>query len=230
MPTEFNISRTATLIGDPTRSLMLTSLVDGRALTAGELSTVAGISPSTASEHLAKLRAGGLLRVERQGRHRYFRLADENVGAALEALMRISPRQDVRKVVPRVQKELIHARSCYDHLAGKVAVAITDALVDQGYLALADSDFNVTAAGRTFFDDFGIDLTALREKKRHFARPCLDWSERRYHLAGALGAGILETCLTRKWLRRKADSRASHVTPRGTRELDRHLQISSFLG
>ena len=208
----------AACAGDPARASMLNALVDGRAFTAGELSLVAGITPQTASGHLARLVDAGLLRVAKQGRHRYHRLASPDVARMVEGIMQVAaasrPAQANLTVGPR-DAALRAARTCYDHLAGGLGVALADALVAGGA---------ITDAGETRMRAIGIDLDALapangRKPARMLCRPCLDWSERRPHLAGALGAALCAHCFDRDWIRRIAGTRAVSVTPEGRRAL-----------
>jgi DNA-binding transcriptional ArsR family regulator len=215
MDTGLKIAQVAALVGDPARANMLTALMDGRALTASELAYVAGVAPQTASGHLAKLSDAGLLALEKQGRRRYFRLASPLVARMLEGLMVVAQDGSARQRPPwRGGEGLRHARTCYDHLAGRVAVAIADRLVHRSLVRLDEDGGELTAAGRSFFDDARIDLRGA-SKRRVFCRPCLDWSERRPHLAGAVGASILRHAVEQDWVRRVRDSRALTVTPAG---------------
>src|ERR1700736_2299422 len=207
----------AALIGEPSRAAMLLSLLDGRRLAASELALRANTSPTAASGHLAKLVAGGLLRVERAGRQRLYQIANENVAHAIEALAVIAkPARIVALSQNIIASDLRAARSCYDHLAGRLGVGITEALVTRRAIVLdGPSDYRVTRFGEAFFAAFGVDVAQARANKRHFARQCLDWTEHRAHLAGALGAA-LRTCLfDRDWIRRTQPSRALRVTEAG---------------
>jgi len=209
-----NIAGVAALIGDPARANVLTALIDGRALTVSELAQAAGVGLPTASGHLAKLAQAGLILGERQGRHRYFRLSGPDVAQALEALMGLAERTGAKRVRtgPR-EPALRQARACYDHLAGETAVAMFDALIARGALT-TDDEPELTAAGETTFRDLGLDLEELRRSNRPLCRRCLDWSERRAHLGGALGAAILERLLS-EGLARRGDGRQIHLTPTG---------------
>jgi DNA-binding transcriptional ArsR family regulator len=191
-----NIAGIAALIGDPARANVLTALIDGRALTVSELAQAAGVSLPTTSGHLTKLAQAGLIEGERQGRHRYFRLSGPDVAQALEALMGVAERTGARRARtgPR-EPALRHARACYDHLAGETAVAMFDALVGRGAIT-ADDEPELTEAGETAFRGLGVDLDQLKRSSRPLCRRCLDWSERRAHLGGALGAAILERLLS----------------------------------
>ena len=211
-----DIAEIASLIGDPARAQMLMGLADGRAWTAGELAREAGITPQTASAHLAKLEDAGLVRIEAQGRHRYVALADASVSEALEALLRLAAQQPKpkRKPGPR-DPALRHARSCYNHLAGEVAVQLTDHFLARGWLkASDDGGWQLSKVGQAKFSDaFGIAIEQLGSKKP-VARPCLDWSERRPHIAGPLGSALLDSLFDQGWVRR-TEGRAVAFTKRG---------------
>ncbi|TGD96050.1 ArsR/SmtB family transcription factor [Methylobacterium nonmethylotrophicum] len=223
MVTTAALARTAALVGDPARAGMLAVLMDGRALTAAELARAAGVTPQTASGHLAQLAEAGLLAVARQGRHRYHRLASPAVARMLEGVMAVAagpaPQAISRSPGSRIpgprDAALREARTCYDHLAGRLAVAMADALVARGAVELGADGGALTPAGEVFLRGLGVDLAAAASGRRVFCRPCLDWSERRPHIAGALGAALLATCLDRGWLRRSEGSRAVAVTPGG---------------
>ncbi|HTR08471.1 MAG TPA: winged helix-turn-helix domain-containing protein [Paraburkholderia sp.] len=222
------VSATAFLIADPARASMLMALADGRALPAGELAYAAGVTAQTASSHLAKLLDGGLLAVEKEGRHRYYRLADAQVATLLENLAAIGARAPVRHKPPgREAQKLRFARCCYDHLAGQVGVAITRRLTEAGLItAEADKRFAVTPAGAAWFGELGLDVTALKPGRHGVARQCLDWTERRHHLAGPLGVAFLALLCERGWLRRTPASRAVQVTPRGWIDLRERLGLT----
>jgi DNA-binding transcriptional ArsR family regulator len=213
------VAEIAALIGDPARANMLATLMDGRAYTATELANAAGVSPQTASGHLAKLTDGRLLTVVPQGRHRYYRLASPAVATALEALAAVdgAPRHRPRT---SCDLELRAARTCYDHLAGRIAVQITAALLRDGYLIAHPGHFDLTGDGRAFFKQrLGIDVDALSKHKRALTRNCLDWSERRPHLGGALGAMLAGVAIEQGWLLRSPKSRALTITHRGENAL-----------
>jgi DNA-binding transcriptional ArsR family regulator len=213
------LAEIAALIGDPVRANMLASLMDGRALTASELAAIGGIAPPTASGHLGKLLEGGLLAVAKQGRHRYYRLAGAPVGRMLEALMELAAGREATglpRAVPRIGEAMRAARTCYDHLAGRLGVAIADGLVARGHLRWEDDGGEVTPSGHAALAAMGVQVAASR---RIFCRPCLDWSERRPHLGGAVGAAICDRCLQLGWVRRQAGTRAVLVTPEGARGL-----------
>ena len=215
------ISEIGALVGDPGRANMLSALLDGRALTASELAWSAGVAAATASEHLAKLVAAGLLDVTRQGRHRYFRLASPEIARMLESMMVVAnganPAEPRRRATPRIDPSLRRARTCYDHLAGQLGVGIADRLVAQGILVLGDEAGELTESGRAWLESFGITVEPLGRTRRLFCRPCLDWSERRPHLAGGLGAALCRRCSELGWIERERDSRAVAVTPTGLR-------------
>ncbi|WP_415910535.1 ArsR/SmtB family transcription factor [Oleiharenicola sp. Vm1] len=208
-----DVARVARTIGDPSRLRMLTLLMDGRALTAKELAYGAGIEPATGSAHLRRLVTDGLVCVRTQGRHRYFRLASPEVARCVESLLVVAP--GVRPVPSTAPDPLREARYCYDHLAGRLAVAVTEALLAQGALARDGAAFVVTPAGRTRFAALGIDVAAVAAQRRQFAPACMDWSERRDHIGGALGAALARRFETARWLRRRPDSRAVALTAAG---------------
>ena len=225
MRTEVDLAAAARLIAEPARALMLDALLSGEALAAGELARAAGVSPSTASEHLARLRDGGLVDVVAAGRHRYFQLAAPEVAHALEALAVISPARPVRTLrQSRADVAMAFARTCYDHLAGRVGVAVLDALVaDEGLVAGGDG-YLVTAAGEPRLRALGVDVGGVRAGRRSFARGCLDFTERRPHLAGALGAGICQRMLALGWfVRRGPGQRSLRLTEAGRTPLTEWL-------
>jgi DNA-binding transcriptional ArsR family regulator len=215
-----DISIVAALIGNPACANMLTALLSGPALTATELAQEAGLTPSTVSGYLARLEGAGLVAIERQGRHRYFRLADTDVATALEALMPVAARAGHLRVRtgPR-DPELRHARTCYDHLAGDLAVTMFDRFVGRRLLARRDGQLSVTAEGRRFFAKAGFDVEALEDGRRPLCQPCLDWSERRSHLSGTLGAAILKHIVARGWADREAKTRVVRFSAAGEQKL-----------
>ncbi|MDN3922676.1 ArsR/SmtB family transcription factor [Roseateles violae] len=212
---ETALARVAALIAEPARARMLCSLLDGHARTATELAAVGEIGASTASAHLAKLLEQGLLDCLAQGKHRYYRLADAEVGRALEALLVVAgvARPPFRPSTPDGLRE---ARRCYDHLAGGWGVRLHDHAQAQGWL---DTDYGLSEAGAAALQRLGVDVAAARQRRRRLACPCMDWSERRPHLGGALGAAWLEALLRQRWLEPELDSRALRPTPRGRRAL-----------
>jgi DNA-binding transcriptional ArsR family regulator len=225
MASNATFARVAALAGDPARAGMLHALMDGRALTASELAGVAGITAQTASSHLARMTEAGLLTVEKQGRHRYHRLASPDVAHMMETIMQVASALEPSKrrltVGPR-DAALRAARTCYDHLAGRLGVALADAMVAGGYAELGSDGGIVTDTGIGFLGRIGIDVDALlagrgKRTARVLCRPCLDWSERRPHLAGAVGAALCAHSLDRKWVRRLSDTRAVEITPKGWR-------------
>jgi DNA-binding transcriptional ArsR family regulator/DNA-binding PadR family transcriptional regulator len=221
-----NIAAPAALIGDPTRAAMLQALQDGRAQPASALAWAAGVTAQAASNHLAKLVDGGLLAVEREGRHRYYRLANTEVAHALEALSVLAT--PVRSLeTPRSPKAraLRDARCCYGHLAGRLGVCVADALVGRGLLTPEDDKlYAVTASGRAWFEDLGVDVSALRSP-RGVARQCLDWTERRHHLAGPLGVKLLERMTALGWLAMEREGRAVRLTADGRHALRERLGV-----
>jgi DNA-binding transcriptional ArsR family regulator len=221
-----DIAFAAALIGDPARAQMLSALKDESALTATELASIAGVAPNTASSHLARLTAARLVTMERVGRQRHFRLASEAVAEVLEALETIaSAAAPVRQARP-VADPLRFARSCYDHLAGHVGVALTDSLVQLGYLASTARDgYVLRRQGERAFADFGIDVEPLLAGRRRLLRQCLDWSERRPHLGGALGAALFSRLRELGWIRRSRHSRAVLLTPPGRQGLRRQFEL-----
>ncbi|MER6062720.1 winged helix-turn-helix domain-containing protein [Streptomyces sp. NPDC001792] len=227
-PQAAGLAALASLIADETRAACLLALLDGRAWTAGELARRAGVAPSTLSEHLGKLVAGGLLAEERQGRHRYVRLADARVAALVEDLAAQVPPAAVRRP-PRTLREssagsaMARGRTCYDHLAGRLGIAVTDALTLRGLLR-QDTGFALTDAGVEWFRAAGIALEV--SGRRPLARACLDWTERRPHLAGAAGAALCRHALDAGWCVRIGSERAVKVTPSGERQLASLLGIS----
>jgi DNA-binding transcriptional ArsR family regulator len=212
------IATTAALLSDVARAAMLCALMDGRARTAGELAFTAGVTPQTASSHLARLSEAGLIDVVPQGRHRYHRLASSEAAQTLEALGVLAAGQPRRmRVLGPRDAALREARTCYDHFAGRLGVAIADALRVAGGIVAHGRDVEITPEGERRFACLGVDVAPLRGVKRPLCRNCLDWSERRPHLAGAAAAHLLEVALHRRWVERLKDTRAVRVTPEGRR-------------
>lgn len=233
MPSTAKLASVAALIGDSARAAMLQAMMDGRALTATELAGVAGITQQTASSHLAQLTTAGLLAMEKQGRHRYHRLATPAMARLLESLMHVAAEiEPPRRAVVTGPRDaaLRAARTCYDHLAGRLGVAIADALVEAGHIEF-DSDAGlVTPKGVVLLERVGIDVADLAPQRgerprRVLCRPCLDWSERRPHLAGKLGAALCRLSFDKAWVRRVEGSRAVAVTPKGQRALREVLGV-----
>ena len=219
------VSSIAAAIGEPARARMLYCLLDGRARTATELAAVADVTPSTTSAHLRRLEQQRLVTLVAQGKHRYFSLEGAHVAAALEALSVLAGRSGP-VFVPDTPGRLRAARTCYDHIAGTLGVLLHDRLTDLRWLVGAsDKAYDLTREGVAGLETLGVDVDATRALRRRFAAPCLDWSERRYHLAGALGAALLSLALKRKWIVRDLDSRVLTVTSLGRRELGRRLGI-----
>lgn len=214
-----SLAEIGALIGDPARANMLSALMDGRALTASELAWHAGVTAQTASGHLGKLTTAGLLALERQGRHRYFRLASPLVARMLEGMTVVASLQSPPRYRPRsrIDEAMQNARTCYDHLAGRLGVGLADALQAKGHIELSEEGGSVTDQGRAFLTAFGLDLSEAGRQRRCFCRPCLDWSERRPHLAGALGAHLADRCFALGWVQRIKDTRALTITPAGQR-------------
>jgi len=218
-----DISTPAALMGDPTRAAFLTALADGTTLPASELAQRAGVGASTASIQLAKLVDGGLLEVERTGRHRYYRLADPTVAAAIESLAVLAPHRAASSLKQaRVGSELQAARTCYDHLAGALGVALLEGLQRQRLLT---PKLGVTPRGTDRFARLGIEIQELVRGRRPLTRACLDWTERRHHLAGALGAALATSFLERGWIERRPASRAVRLTDSGRRGIARELAV-----
>jgi DNA-binding transcriptional ArsR family regulator len=234
-----DIAKIGALVADPARARILLALGDGRALPATMLADEAGVTASTTSAHLGKLVAGGMLEVERHGRHRYFRVAGPAVAELIEALARLSPPSSVRSLRQGTKAQAVRfARTCYDHLAGMLGTSIMEAMLDRGLIAggegvfdpgtaradrLAapgfDLDYRLTARGADELAVLGIDLHSLRERRRPLIRYCVDWSEQRHHLAGSLGAALAERMFDLGWVTRARTSRAVHVTDDGRRGL-----------
>jgi DNA-binding transcriptional ArsR family regulator len=224
MISRYRLAEIAALFGDPTRAGIVTSLWDGRARPAGELARLAGVTPATASGHLARLVEGGVLRVEPRGRHRYYRIAGPGVADALETLGQLlSPK--VASPANGVPEPLAQARMCYDHVAGRLGVGITEALLERRLLQWREQSFALSTAGRRWFERNGVDVGALERGRRPLLRGCLDWTERREHLGGALGAALAMHLLERDWIRRERGTRALLVTREGRAGLSRTLGV-----
>ena len=220
-----DVASVAGLMAVPARAEILLALMHGQSRPAGELARFAGLSPQAATAHLKKLVSGGLLTMLSSGRHRYYRLTSPEVAHAIEALMPLA-RSARPSLHPKPVQPLQKARSCYDHLAGQLGVAMTDALVRKGYLIENERDYRVTPSGESWFCDLGVNTQPDPRSRRAFTRKCLDWSERRYHLGGVLGAAMLETFLDAGWLARSSSHRrALRITHAGQAELWRHLEI-----
>ena len=223
-----DIAAIASLVADRSRAAILQALLEGAALAAGDLARRAGVSPSTASSHLARLQAGGLVACESSGRLRCYRLASPDVVQLLEVLAQLAPAAPALTEPAVVSaRELRLARTCYDHLAGWLGCAVTDRLVAAGHLRRRGDLFTITRGGRALMSDLGIEVDRLERGRRPLARACVDWSERRPHLAGALGAAFTTELLARGWLARVRASRAVRVTGRGRAALAERLGVDA---
>ncbi|RDI59017.1 ArsR/SmtB family transcription factor [Nocardia pseudobrasiliensis] len=240
-----DIAAVGALLADATRARVLAALADGRALPASILAAEAGVAASTASEHLSRLVDGGLLSVERSGRHRYYRLANPQVGLAIEALAVLAPTRPVRSLRESTRAAAMRrARSCYDHLAGQLGVAVTEALLDHGALVRVDGvagteraqgdrlsapvrehPYELGPAADPVFAELGVNLDSVRDARRPLLRFCVDWSEQRHHLSGALGAAVLARMESAGWVRRHGTRRSLELTDPGARVLARVLGV-----
>jgi DNA-binding transcriptional ArsR family regulator len=223
---ESEIAKIASLLGEPVRAKILWSLLDGRAYTATELALFADASPQTTSMHLSKLVHADFLTVERQGRHRYYRFANDEVAFAIEAMAnlvkpnKISVAADEEKYPP-----IKYCRSCYDHLAGKIGVAVTESLISKGVISYVKTQYKFLEKGENFLTELGIEIEILKGSKRPLVRPCLDWSERKLHVAGALGASLLSHLISDDWVRRVKNSRALVITSKGEQNLYKFFHV-----
>ncbi|MCX4091855.1 ArsR/SmtB family transcription factor [Nocardia sp. alder85J] len=240
-----DIAAVGSLLADPTRARVLAALADGRALPASVLAAEAGVAASTASEHLTRLVGGGLLVVERSGRHRYYRLASAEVGTVIEAMAVLAPVLPVRSLRESTRAAALrHARSCYDHLAGRLGVAVTAALLARQALVrvdgltgieraegdpisapLAEHPYRLGPAAGPVFEELGVDLAEVRGRRRPLLRFCVDWSEQQHHLSGALGAAVLTRMESAGWVTRQDSRRTLRLTDGGARALDRILGV-----
>jgi DNA-binding transcriptional ArsR family regulator len=226
-----SIAPIAALAGDPARANMLGALSGGMALTASELAGEAGVTLQTASSHLSKLEGAGLISATRQGRHRYFRLAHDDVARMLEAIMGVAARTGHMRTRPGPRDPAMRrARVCYDHLAGEMGVALLDSLVKRGRIARTGDDLSLTSSGKRALSDFGIDLECLSGGRRELCRPCLDWSMRRHHLGGALGAALFARFEALQWVRRDGSSRALRLTRAGVAGFERNFDCADVAG
>lgn len=211
-----NVALIASMVSDASRSAILNALMDGRFHAAGELARMAGIQPQTASFHLAKMVDAGLIAVEKQGRHRYYGIRNPEVAQVMESLLSIAPPVKIKSLRQSAEEQALRkARTCYDHLAGSLGVSLTQSLVREGILLEGENGFEVTKNGEAFFENFQIDLNRVKRKRRSFSHKCLDWSERRHHLAGALGHALLDRLLELNWVQRLPNTRAVKITPQG---------------
>lgn len=221
------LSKVTALIGDRVRTTILWTLLDGRAYTAVELAARADTSSPNVSIHISKLVEAGLLSVEKQGRHKYYCLAGSEVAAAIESLGSLIPAVPHKKIMLNRELSAIkQCRTCYDHMAGHLGVSINDYLLQEQILGLCDREYVVTPRGTDFFTHIGIDLSAAKQDRRMFARPCLDWSERKHHLAGSLGAAMLNSMLAKNWMRRIENSRALMITSIGKSKIYDIFKVS----
>jgi DNA-binding transcriptional ArsR family regulator len=211
------LAEIGSLLGDPSRAHILLALLDGRALTSKELAGIAAIAPQTASGHLNRLVSANLLKQERQGRNHYFRLASPNVAKMLEEMLNVAAMTLPTRYRPtsRADTKMRYARTCYDHLAGWVGVALTDVLLERGHVVLADDGGEVTESGARFFGELNVELTTHKHGHRCMCRPCLDWTERRHHLAGRVGASLTKRLFDLGWISRAERTRVVHVTDPG---------------
>jgi DNA-binding transcriptional ArsR family regulator len=218
-----DIAAVASLIGDRARATILMSLMEGRALTATELARTAGITKQTASSHLSKLLDARLVAVEQVGRHRYHRLADHDVGSTIEQLIALAARMGKPVQTGPTDLSLRKARVCYDHLAGDLGVLLLDGLEARGVVRRSGQSLTLTSNGEEFLGDIGIDVASLTARRRPLCRPCLDWSVRRHHLGGSVGAALLDHCLAEGWARRTKGTRAVVFSVIGERAFRKHL-------
>jgi len=222
------VAEIAALLADPARATMVWALLDGRALAAGELARAARITPQTASSHLAKLTAAGVLSMARHGRHRYFRLASPRVTDMIDGIVAVALEKRPRyRPLSHQARALNAARMCYGHLAGRLSVDLTDSLVARDYLVLDDETAEITRAGTRFLAGFGVEPSAPRSNRPRYCRPCLDWTERRPHIAGAVGAAITKRCFDLGWVERTSRSHAVVVTPLGRRGFKKTFGIDT---
>lgn len=219
------ISAISTLIGDPKRSVILWTLLDNRAYTAIELSTIVETSAQNISIHLSKLVSAGLLSVENQGRRKYYKISNQEVASAIEGIANLIPKERHETIFTN-DSNIKYCRTCYDHLAGKIGVEITERLLSEKYIELKNGIFIVTKEGEIFFNNLGIDTLNLKRQRRIFAKPCLDWSERRHHISGSLANAILNKMLELDWIRRIANSRAIFITSNGKKGIYEKFKLN----
>ena len=228
MNNEPNIAHVAALIGEPTRAKMMIALMSGKALTATELAVEADISSSTASSHLTKLVNSELLMVRKQGRHKYFQIGSQEVAALIESLLNISSRIQTHVITTGPSDiALRKSRVCYDHLAGELAVHLTDTLKEQALIIPSDNNWQLSDAGENFFNALGFVSTEYKQKKRPLCKACLDWSERRDHVAGALGQWILNDIFNQGWATKALDSRVVIFSSSGLKKFKQRYQLST---
>ena len=221
-----DITLVARLLAEPSRAAMMTALLDGRAMPAGDLARIAQVSPQTASGHLRKLLAGGLVHILNQGRHRYYSIATPEIAHAIETLSGIATQPPVTSLRQSLAMEkLAAARTCYDHLAGRLAVRLADRLVERGHCDRTEDGFAITPAGASFFATLEIDSAALCKTTPPYSKTCVDWTERRPHLAGPIGRALLAHMFAREWIARTDVPRALRITDAGHESLARHFGI-----
>lgn len=227
MTGDADIAAVAAVIGDRTRARFLRELLGGESRRASELASAAGVSRATASFHLSRLLAANLVEVQARGRHRSYRLSGPDVARALESLQRVAPQQTVSSLrAASTARALNYARFCYDHLAGRLAIELVEAMTATRLITLTGHQFELTEQGVSWFGNLGVDVAALRAARRSFARACLDWSERRPHLAGAAGAALAGRFVELGWIERTTHSRAVTLTPTGRAQLQKTLGSS----
>lgn len=225
-----DVATAAALLAEPARAALVLAVIDDGALSGSELAGRAGIAPSTASEHLARLVSAGFLETSKNGRHRYYRLADPAVAEAVEALVRIAPQPSVRSLREATRSELIrYARTCYDHLAGRVGVALAQGLERKRALRRQDARLTLGPNAEAVFGSLGVDLAALDRQRRPLVRGCIDWSERDLHVAGGLGAALTERFIELGWIRRRVRNRSVEVTAEGEARLRTELGVETRL-
>ncbi|MEE4565095.1 winged helix-turn-helix domain-containing protein [Paenibacillus polymyxa] len=226
MSTQSNVAMIASLVSEPSRAAILTALLDGRFHTASELAHMAGIKPQTASFHLAKMTEAQVITVEKQGRHRYYGIQDPEVAQVMESLLSIAPPVPIKSFKQASENEAIRlARTCYDHVAGHLGVQIMSFFMQKGILSEDQDGLHITQQGEIFFADFQINLKNTRQKRRSFSHKCLDWSERRHHLAGALGSALLDRLFELHWVEHLPTTRAIRITAEGKRGLKEVFSI-----
>jgi DNA-binding transcriptional ArsR family regulator len=227
MSEALDLAGVAALVGDAARANILAALLNGQALTASELAYFAHVSPQTASAHLGKLTEGCLITMMRQGRNRYYRLATPAVVQMLERILAVAADGPRRHRPPtKCDTAMREARTCYDHFAGRLGVALADSLAARGHVFLTEEGGEVTDSGATFLTEFGIDLGAAHQRRRTFCRPCLDWTERRLHIGGAVGAALATRCFDLGWFTRLRDCRAVNITTAGRRGLSEAFGVT----
>ena len=222
---EKHFGHIASLIGEKSRAIMLWNLLDGRAYTATELAGAADVSFQSASNHLSQLLNAGLLRSEKQGRHKYYRFAGDQVAKAIENIAGLMPAASIDKSTNQIIG-IKYARTCYDHLAGRMGVQLTHSLLKNRWLIAYDDRYELSGIGDKQFQSMGIDVAATRKQNRKFAYPCLDWSERNHHLGGALGAALLQSMIDKDWVRKIKHSREILITGKGKVEVSKLFKLT----